>query len=192
MTNDEYQSYGDEELISLIAVDDSNAFTELYNRYWIKAYRYVRKKIQSEALCEEIVQDLFTNIWSRRKSLRIQKNFGPYFFTSLRNMVLNHYQALSVQRKFAASLNLSELDHSTEKLIDYLELFNAIEREIEKLPDRRKHIFRLSRNEGLSILEIAQHLKLSPKTVENQIGKALKHFKVYLKDYILLLFLLSN
>src|SRR3978361_2315180 len=126
-------SLSDADLWSLIVDDNYRAFTVLFNRYWFKLYKTTQKYIKDDIVCEEVVHDLFLNIWQRRHHLAIN-NFDHYLTASTR------YQVYAVQKKNKQSLFLykenlgedgthTELNLGQEK-IQYLELEEMLNQQL--------------------------------------------------------------
>lgn len=149
-------------------------------------YMIAYAKVGDKQVSEGIVQDLFANIWKRRKKVEIQKNFRVYMNTALRYVIINHYRHIKVTQEYVRkeSLIVRMNSYNTEKLVSYNELFSSVQREIDKLPKRCSEIFRMSRFENMSNKEIAENLDISAKTVENQITKAIKVLRLNLKELI--------
>jgi RNA polymerase sigma-70 factor, ECF subfamily len=132
---------------------------------------------------QEVVQELFIHLWEKRKTLSIQYSIKAYLFQSVKNACVN--KKLSYREYFS----LTEADHQPDLQHDVIEKMIAVETEerifkaMEQLPDKCREVFYLSRVRGLKNSEIARSLKISPKTVENQIGKAIKKL-IGLRKYI--------
>jgi RNA polymerase sigma-70 factor (ECF subfamily) len=114
-----------------------------------------------------------------------------YLFAASRRRVLNHVRSKSVREKYADYYrSFSEFEETvTEKAVHYEELTNEVEKVLRRLPEKTQQVFRLNRLEGYSIDEISDYLKLPKRTIGYHLTKSLKEFRVYLKDFILLLFL---
>lgn len=162
-------------LISL-AKSDRHAFDVIYHRYskelFIKAYH----KIGVREICEDIIQDTFTNLWVKREQLIIRQSLGAWLHGTLDNKIIDYYRQ--------ATLRLKHLDQLIE-LLDRPEVSPAdkvaskeqeltLHGYIAGLSEKMRDIFMLSRYEQLSTDEISQKLSLSNQTVRNQISKALK------------------
>jgi RNA polymerase sigma-70 factor (family 1) len=177
-------SLSDADLWSLIVADNYRAFTVLFERYWFKLYKTTQKYIKDDASCEEVVHDLFLNIWNRRHHLAIN-NFEQYLTASTR------YQVYATQRKSKQNLifyreDLDENEAYTEinsgqEKIQYLELEEMLNHQLDALPNRCKEIFLLSRKDQLTNAEIGERLSISKRTVENQLTIALKHLRINFK-----------
>ncbi|MFT4031546.1 MAG: RNA polymerase sigma-70 factor [Siphonobacter sp.] len=158
---------------------DDTAFSDLYHRYYKRLLVYATKIVNSGELAEEIVLDVFMHFWQHRSRLQIHTSFESYLFRSVRNLAfdyLKHYRhelhLHEITPEVANSLPLSEdrvADH-----YDYQVVNHFVESHIAALPKRCRLIFRMSREEGLMYREIAEKLDLSIKTVEAQMGRALK------------------
>ena len=186
-----FKAYSDEGLIRLLKQQELGAFEEIYLRYWRKLYSAAYKRVQSREVSEELVQDIFTSLWINRQTLTIEI-LSSYLYTAIKYKVINHLERELSRRNYAAvqvSIQIS-IDNSTEETILLNELNLALEREIQKLPPKRQQIFKMSRQEHLSIKQVASHLGISEKTAENQLGKALKVLKLNLKHFNLFLFMI--
>jgi len=140
----------------------------------------------------EIVQDIFVNIWKNRKNLNIVSSFRSYLFSSVKNACLNQKKHILIREKYKEQneLNLNRNSISPETEFQTSELDIKIRETIDKLPLKRREIFILSRYDGLKYKEIADKLNISIKTVENQMGSALKFLRQELIDYLILFLLI--
>jgi RNA polymerase sigma-70 factor (ECF subfamily) len=179
-----YTSYDDAELADLLRSGDQLAYTEIYRRYWRLLYGHIYKMLQDEEESKDLLQELFSNLWTRAEKIPEQQNLGGYLYVSARHLVLNNIR----QRKFRTEYLNSLSEFATEAsdvTLHYLEerdLLAAIEREIEALPPRMRQVFEMSRKQHLSHREIAESLGTSEETVKKQIHKSLKTLRTNLKD----------
>lgn len=183
-------SYSDDQLIAALAADDHDAFAELYNRYWSVLYQLARQKLRDAEVAEELVQELFISLWTKRHTANIRE-LRPYLFTALRFSIINHIESQMVHGRFvtyyesflrqsgAVSANTLELDDLTQ----------SIETSLRELPEKTQQVFRLSRFDQQTIPEIAQLLGLSEKTVEYHLSNALKTVRAGLRQAGLILLL---
>jgi RNA polymerase sigma-70 factor (family 1) len=160
----------------LIREGDREAFNEIYHRYWLQLFQIAVSKVSVKEEAEDIIQDLFISIWVKRHSLQVHTTLKGYLFSALKYKIINLYELKSVRKNYFihVSANGKRHDNPTEEKIKYDEVQREIEIGVEKLSPNVKHVFLLSRNDNLSISEIAERLELSPQTVKNQISKALK------------------
>jgi len=185
----------DSELIALIRNDNRDAFTTLYQRYWDKIFAVAIHRLGVEEEAEEIVQEIFLSIWTRRKSLKLTHSLATYLSVAVKYKVINH-----LARKHRMQLQLDELtnatpatENSTSNWLDEKELRTQLEKCINKLPEKCRIVFLLSRDENKTYAEIATELNISQKTVEAHMSKALSTLRSDLKIALpLLLFLLNK
>jgi RNA polymerase sigma-70 factor (ECF subfamily) len=179
-------------LIHRLQKGDEKAFESLYNLYWEKLVVIAYHRVGSLETAKELVQDVFTNLWRRREHLEVRTTFAAYIQTALKYTILDHIRSLKVKDKYVESIKNSKTDsdNATLELIAYHELDRFLEHEISKLPEKCQQIFRLSRVDQLSIREIAEQLQISPKTVENQISKALKVLRSSIQEFTTCLLLI--
>ena len=173
-------------IAKLFNTDFDKTVESLFNDYYTilcrKAYRIVNNK----EISEDIVQDVFFKLWDRRNKIVITNSLEAY----LNRMVFN--ESISFLRRnknlleFSDEIEQSGTNHGPINTIEQKELNTIINDAINKLPPRCKTIFLLSRFEDLTYKQIAEQLNISVKTVENQMGKALKVLRKTLKyDYLL-------
>ena len=163
------------------------AFVALYDKYWERLYYVCYKRIGSQEETEDIIHELFLDLWNRRENLAIKTNFAAYLFTSLKYKIFHFIDSKNVKKKYFEPLdgeNTASGD-SPERDLDFNELYDFIEEQIENLPGKCRLIFRMSRNENLTAGEISERLNISPNTVQNQITKAKKILKSRLKEFFL-------
>lgn len=179
-----FKAYSDEGLLKLLKQQELGAFEEIYLRYWRKLYSAAYKRLMSRETAEEIVQDIFTSLWVNRHTAEIDV-LSSYLITAVKYKVINNLEREMSRRQYAeAQIQASHTaDNSTEETVLLNELNSALEKEIQKLPPKRKQIFKMSREDHLSIKEVASNLGISEKTAENQLGKALKVLKLNLKHF---------
>jgi RNA polymerase sigma-70 factor (ECF subfamily) len=156
------------------------AFNSLYKEYSSRLYRFAFGYLKSEAEAEELVQEVFTIIWDRRASLKEDLSFKSFLFTIAFNIIRKHFRTKSYLSEYLKTEAGSDVDMQTSQKITSDSLYQYIKELANKLPDRRKEIFIGSRFEGLSINEIAEKMKISHKTVENQLTDALKFIRTNL------------
>jgi RNA polymerase sigma-70 factor (ECF subfamily) len=156
------------------------AFNTLYNEYSNRLYRFALGYLKSEAEAEELVQEVFTKIWEKRADLKKELSFKSFLFTIAFNIIRRHFRTKANLSEYFKTGVISEPDMQTSQKITYDSLYQYITELVNQLPERRKEIFIKSRFEGLSIKEIAEKLKISHKTVENQLTDALKFIRTNL------------
>lgn len=173
-------------LIALLKQGSREAFATLYRQYWQQVYNFCHLYLTNADDAEDVVQEVFIKVWENREWIREDERFKGLLFIITRNLVFNQHRKKVNECLYKVTL-LAALEESEEieEEIDANDLRAYIERLIDELPPRRREIFNLSRKEQKSYKEIAELLHISEKTVENQIGEALK----YLRKNVLLLLL---
>jgi RNA polymerase sigma-70 factor (ECF subfamily) len=169
-------------LISLIKQGNNRALDSLFRKYYYSLCRFATYLSNRTDLAEEIVADVFFRIWEKRETITVEKNVRSYLFTATRHTCINYMK----QEKHMMEDLSEDLVHETPGPDDelmYSELESRINELINFLPQKRKAIFQLNRFEGFTYNEIAEILSLSSKTIENQMGKAIKQLKLLQKTY---------
>lgn len=182
-----YTSHTDEYLFSLLQNDDEKAFTELYERYWKKLLVRANLLLSSQEDAEEIVHDIFVNLWRKRATLCIVHSFHTYVTAMLQYgcfKVLVKRKRLRI--KETTDTLFETVDLSTQQWLDFDDLREELETAVSRLPDKCQLIFRLSREQYLSDKEIAGKLDLSVNTVRTQMHRALQRLKTSLNTFFFL------
>lgn len=169
-----YKLLNDHELADFLLRDDEAAFNEIYVRYWDKLYILSRNRLGDAYESEEIVQDIFCNLWRKRHSFVLQKGFDNYFSVAVKFEIINRLARR--QRVAAYEMEMShvatELDQSTLQELDLTELLSRIQVNIGSLPEKCRIVFKLQYEKGYTQRQIAETLNISEKTVEAHLTKA--------------------
>ena len=174
----------DRELFLKLRDNDERAFQTLFRKYYPAMCHFARQFLNDFEMAEETVQDMFVKIWEKRAALNIETSVKHYLFRSVRNHCLNQIQHEKIKKQYANMvLETAQQEINPEHFYIEVDLIQRIEQSIESLPPKRKEIFRLSREQGLKYKEIADELNISVKTVEAQMGLALKHLREELKEF---------
>lgn len=185
----EYNDLSDNELYDLLAGDNEDAFTLLYQRYWKRLIYKALQKLESHTDAEEVVQDAFIDLWNSRHRIRIRHGFHTYIAAVVKYKVM---------ARMALNKNLSHqgvndvhqmmvVDNSTQEWLNFSDLQLEIEAAIQALPEKCQLVFRMSREEGMTDQQIADRLELSRKTVEAHISKALRTLRKSIQRFFALL-----
>ncbi|MDR2284553.1 MAG: RNA polymerase sigma-70 factor [Sphingobacterium sp.] len=178
----------DEELFVLLSQHGKHrAFRLLYLRYWDKLLALAYKKLQDKEEAEEVVQEVFTNLWRRRKSTKLKNTFNTYISASVKYEIFACFAKRNKKNQLSDHIQkIGSAVNSVEQWIDYKDVLSTIQHTVSNLPEKCKLVFQLSREEGYTQQEIAQELKISTKTVENHMTKALRAIRISLHLLILL------
>ena len=165
---------------------DLRSFEVLFRQYYQMLCSYAFRFVNDTDTAEEIVQDLFYKLWEKRTELQINTSVKSYLYSAVHNRCLKFIEHRKVENKYRNYYltHESEIDSEPQNASGINELQGIIDLTLDSLPDRCGRIFRLNRFEGLKYHEIAQKLSISVKTVEANMGKALKVLRKNLKDYV--------
>ncbi len=172
------------ELFAQLAQGDEGAFVQIYWYYTKRLYPFVLKMVHDEQVSEEIIQDVFVLLWEKRALLSGVQHPTAYLFSLASKRTLNYLKKESnharILEKYAQAH--SELSNETEHSLNLKESEGVIRAAVESLPEQRRLIFELSRNQGFSNDQIAEQLGLSKQTVKNQLVTALKNIRAYMEQ----------
>lgn len=176
MSEEQQQDQG---LISRIRQDDQAAFRALFDKYYARLIGAALYILKDESSAKDAVQEVYFQVWKNREKLEITSSVFGYLKRSTINRSLNQIKS---RKPFVEEEQLAT-DASTaptpEQLLEAGDVQTAVQKGLDNLPEKCRAIFLLRRIEGYSVKEIASKMAISPKTVENQITKALKVLKIY-------------
>jgi RNA polymerase sigma-70 factor (ECF subfamily) len=166
---DSFQDQPDNILAEAIRDSDEKAFKALYYRYFDALYRFIWYRLHSAELAQDFVQEIFTRVWNHRSKLDPKKSVKSYLYCIGSNMVIDHF------RKRGSEINYSVQNYQKSFVpVDDMDLRISIMDAVNRLPEKLKDVFTLSRFQGLKYSEIADARKISIKTVESRMTQALK------------------
>lgn len=186
--------FGQETAVSLQAVRDEAGFEQVFKTHFKRLHAYAFTLLQNEAEAEETVQQVFFKLWERKENLSHDAPVTAYLYRAVHNESLNylkHQQVKSRHQLQVAYRMKSESQQPGERSAS-AELEKKIHAALQDLPEQCRTIFQLSRFEELKYREIADKLDISVKTVENQMGKALKILRAKLVDFLAGLVIIIN
>lgn len=183
----------EQELFDGLKRHEITAFEMIFKSYYQPLCNYAYSYLQDREEAEEVVQSTFLSVWEKKDSLEV-RSLKSYLYAMVRNASLNMIKHQKVKQRHAGEeLALSpQSEEAVDNMMASTELEKRIATALTFLPEQCRLIFKLSRFEELKYAEIADQLNLSIKTVENQMGKALKIMREQLKDYLPLLIILFN
>lgn len=167
-------------------------FEALFKSHYSELCAYANKYLNDLAAAEETVQSLFVKLWENRENVKIEKSPRSYLYTATRNACFNQIRHIKIREEYKIhnELEMEKERYTVDDEYQAVELNEKIRASIDRLPEGRRNIFILSRFEGLKYREIAEKLKISVKTVENQMGSAIKHLKNDLAEYLTVLIII--
>ncbi|WP_181305449.1 RNA polymerase sigma-70 factor [Rufibacter sp. XAAS-G3-1] len=177
----------DQELHHLLKTDEKLFMETLFKQYYALLCRTAVRFTKDTEAAEDLVQEVFCKIWQNREVLEVNTSYKAYLIRSVTNQALNY---LEKQKRLVLAEDTSPFEASlsantTMELLAGTEMESRIQQALNDLPPQCRLIFEMSRFEELTYKEIAETLQLSPKTVENQMGKALR----MLRERLLFLFI---
>lgn len=183
----EIYQYDDEKLLEDLRNDLEGSFDLLYDRYWEMVYDCAVKRLKRPGLAKDVTQDIFLHLWAKRKELNIS-HLPAYLRVAVRNRTFKIFEKekryLSIEEIMGDHVQ-QHMERSDNAVLvrEFLEAFKAL---VESLPWKRREIFQLYYNEGVSTEDIASRLGLSRKTVQNQLGRAVSFLRTHLSMLIFL------
>lgn len=180
------------ELVEKIIAGNHTAFEILFKTYSQRLIYFSRRYVLDKQIAENIVQDVFLRIWQNKGNLDPAKNIQSYLFTAVKNESLKQLRHLSVEKQQQENVSrLSVVELNPDEAIDKNELRGELNKALNNLPLKCREIFTMSRFDQLKYSEIADILGISIKTVETQMGRALKKLREQLAHLIsIILFLM--
>lgn len=175
----------DQQWAESIQAGDHSAFERLFYAYAEELCTFAAQHI-GDAKAEDVVQTVFCDLWNRRAKWYPQGSVKAYLFRAVRNTSLDHLKHLRVKQ--AWEVEEKERDRTSAQIspadvLQHQELELAMKQAVENLPERRRLIYRMAHHHDMSYAEIASALDIAPKTVENQIGRALKALRAHLARF---------
>jgi RNA polymerase sigma-70 factor (ECF subfamily) len=167
----------DEELFQHIKNDDAKALKILFERYFSSLCYFACKFVKNVHPAEEVVSDVFLNLWLKKEKIEIKINLRTYLFTAVKNQSLNYLKTnkIHLEEIDTADKESKTSDLNADRAVMYEELKNDLDALLRQLPEKRQIIFRMNRIDGLSYKEIAEILSISIHTVQNQMVAAVKY-----------------
>lgn len=175
----------DDLLLQQIKANNGSAFDALYDKYWERVYNAAYKRLKDADYAKDITQDIFMQIWNKRKEMDIG-HFAPYLFTAVRN---NVFKWMQKEQKFTPIpellAHLAEAKDQTDAELLRKEFMHRYEALVNTLTPAQQEIFRMRFHDDLTTKEIAEKLNITRKTVQNQLGKSV----IQLRDSLDLLYI---
>ncbi len=195
------ENLSDKELVRLLIDNSRTAFGELYVRYKGRLTYFCKRFLKEETSIEDLLQDIFIQIWETRDSLNPELSISAYLHTLTQNRILNMFRQFDVHSRFAKHIlkNQIETTNQTEDELIYKDYAEFLNHAMEILSPKQKEVFQLSRIQGLSYKEIADLLQISVPTVQEHASLALRkiknsliqHADIYFKSIITILLLIQ-
>lgn len=172
-------------LTLLLKQGDYDAFSTLYQLYSLRLFGRIIRLVKSEAVAEEILQELFLKVWEKRDKIDPELNFKSFLFSIAQNMVYDHFRKMSLTERFRTEFfqSYAETYQHVEENVLFKQTHEQLMQTIRMLPPQCQKVFILFKLEGRSYKEICQMLKISKSTVNNHLTKANRLLKKQLPYY---------
>ncbi|MFA6945484.1 MAG: RNA polymerase sigma-70 factor [Pedobacter sp.] len=180
----------DFELITRIKEGDEAAFRIIFDLYSSKLYYFSLKFLKEREPCQEVVQEVFMNVWINRVKLDTQYPIAPYLYTITRRLTLNVLRQVANSQCAMEKMwaNVQKTSNETEEVVYLEDLERFTEQVLARLPKQQQLVYRMSRHQELSYDEIAEELNISRNTVKNHMVSALKTLRTQLQKAFSMLF----
>lgn len=179
------QQFSDSYILAAAQTNKTKALEIAFDSYWELLFRHAFRKLQSEEVAKDVVQEVFIVMWKNLDKIVLQDQLLPYLYSVLRNLILIQYKKDNVRLRYAVANPQVEAspDPSSDQLLLNKELQAIINEEVKRMPERMREIYFLKKEDNHSIREIAGQLNLSEQTVKNQLKNASDRLKKRLHTY---------
>lgn len=178
----------------LLAQRDERAFEQVFKQHYKPLHAYAFTLLKDDAAAEEMVQNVFYKLWERTDGLHITGSLAAYLYRAVHNESLNYLKHRKVRSEHSlrVSYHMDGRGESATRTVRMKELEEKLRAALAELPEGCRTVFQLSRFEELKYSQIAEVLGISVKTVENQMGKALKLLRTRLAEFLTLAIIFLN
>jgi RNA polymerase sigma-70 factor (family 1) len=169
---------------------DQKAFELVFKKFYGNLCAYANQILYDQDMAEEIVQELFFQVWQKREALMVEVSLKSYLYRAVHNSCLNHIKHNKIKiayQQYAKDQN-SNITFGQQEAMEAEEFLGVVRKAIAKLQPGRKKIFMMIRYEQRRYKEVAELLGISVKTIENQMGKAMQFLRTELKSYFTVFF----
>src|SRR5690625_3379246 len=178
--------HNEEDCVEAIRHGDGSAFKKLFLTYYDLLCNFSWRYTRSKADSEDLVQDVFADVWKMRESLDPKKSISVYLYQAVKNKAIDYLDHQKVVRKHQLSADLSDKNvvYIKNTMNEEWEFIKAARYAIDELPFRAQQVYTLHREDGLTYQEIADVMEISVKTVESQMSRALDILRARLNKFL--------
>lgn len=183
-----------ETILADLANDDKHAFDELYRLYYPKLYVYSKSFLKIDSGIDDILQEVFVKVWMNRKNIKKVETYNAFLYTITKNTLLNEIRSRLKSEEFRTDLFYKSVasEFITQEAVEYNDIRKQVDQLVLQLPEKRRKIYLMSREEGKPNAEIAAELGISVKTVEDHMTHSLRFLKDRLRSLGLVFVLFYN
>jgi RNA polymerase sigma-70 factor (family 1) len=171
-------------LFRQIAEGNEQAYTQIFHSFTPKLYSFLLKITRDEQLARELLQDTFLKLWQHRAELQRVEQPAAWLYKVASNTALQHLRQQTTRQRIQQAYNkeVTGSDNRTgESVLETKEMTTLLQQAVESLPEKRRQIYLMSRQQGMRHAEIAEQLHLSVQTVKNQLGTAITQIREHLR-----------
>ena len=175
-------TYNEEKLLEDLRAGSEAAFTQLYRRYSVRLYYNILALVKNESAAEELVQEVFSKIWRRRESIRVEKSFAAYLFIAGRNRVYDFFRQLEKDQELYSRIRAVAAQHYShiEEAVFARENAELLQKAIATLPPQRRRAFELCKMQGLSYRQASEEMGVSLSTLKDHMANAFEAIRSYI------------
>ncbi len=178
-----------EDILKRLKENDRSALKELFQLYYLSVCQTIHRLVKDKSTVEDLAQEVFLRFWNKRHKIHITSSLSAYIRRMATNEALGYLRSRKTFEEESIILNDErQSGQNVEAQVLHTELEDHIKAAINELPPKCRAVFVLSRFEELTYQEIADRMEISVKTVENQMGRALRLLRAKLKSYLTLFF----
>ncbi|WP_200977988.1 RNA polymerase sigma factor [Echinicola sp. 20G] len=172
--------FSDSQLIEEIREGSKTAFDQLYHKYWGALYKAAFARLKSQDISEDIVQEIFIDLWNRKENLHITSSLKVYLLTAVKYKV---FRQLDLMYRHESLEKVENYINSSSNLLEFEEVYHLIEISLDKLAETHRLIFKMNKIEGISVKEVSEKVNMAPQSVHNILSQTSKFLKKELKGY---------
>jgi RNA polymerase sigma-70 factor (ECF subfamily) len=177
--------HSDKELVALLAADNEDSFNIIYDKYREHVHKVAMRYLKSDNISHEVVQEVFMKLWLERNNIIPTTPIEGWLCTVAKNITLNKLKKVAIEWRAINHLKATQptFDDATQNRLNDADCNHLLQEALTNLSENQRLVFRLSREENQSYIEIANNLNISPLTVKKHMSRALANLKLFFTGY---------